>query len=147
WRQLGTSGSGNHFVEFGMLSLPNAENGLGLAAGEYVALLSHSGSRGAGAAVCSTYSAIAQASLPRRYRDLGRLAWLSLDSEAGQEYLDDMNLMGEYAAANHAVIHRLVAKLLGAEIIGGVENHHNFAWKERHQGRELGSHRKGGTPA
>ena len=58
-----------------------------------------------------------------------------------------MNLMGEYAAANHAVIHRLVTKLLGAEIIAGVENHHNFAWKERHQGRELIVHRKGATPA
>ena len=58
-----------------------------------------------------------------------------------------MNLMGEYASANHAVIHRLVAKLAGAEIIGGVENHHNFAWKERHQGRELIVHRKGATPA
>jgi tRNA-splicing ligase RtcB len=55
--------------------------------------------------------------------------------------------MGEYASANHAVIHRLVAKLLGAEIIAGVENHHNFAWKERHQGRELVVHRKGATPA
>jgi tRNA-splicing ligase RtcB len=147
WRQLGTSGSGNHFVEFGVLSLPSADKDLGLEAGEYVALLSHSGSRGAGAAICSTYSAIAQASLPRRYQDLGRLAWLSLDSEAGQEYWAAMNLMGEYAAANHAVIHRLVAKLLGAEIIGGVENHHNFAWKERHQGRELVVHRKGATPA
>jgi tRNA-splicing ligase RtcB (3'-phosphate/5'-hydroxy nucleic acid ligase) len=147
WRQLGTSGSGNHFVEFGVLSLPSADKELGLAEGEYVALLSHSGSRGAGAAVCSTYSAIAQAALPRRYPDLGRLAWLSLESEAGQEYWAAMNLMGEYAAANHAVIHRLVAKLLGAEIIGGVENHHNFAWKERHQGRELVVHRKGATPA
>src|SRR6476660_7757212 len=147
WRQLGTSGSGNHFVEFGVLSLPIADKELGLEAGEYVALLSHSGSRGAGAAVCSTYSAIAQAALRRRYQDLGRLAWLSLDSEAGQEYWAAMNLMGEYAAANHAVIHRLVAKLLGAEIIGGVENHHNFAWKERHQGKELVVHRKGATPA
>ena len=58
-----------------------------------------------------------------------------------------MNLMGEYAAANHAVIHRLVTKLLGAQIIAGVENHHNFAWKERHDGRELIVHRKGATPA
>jgi tRNA-splicing ligase RtcB len=143
WKQLGTSGSGNHFVEFGVMTLPQNEPQLGLAAGEYVALLSHSGSRGAGAAVCSTYSQTAQQQLPKRYKNLGRLAWLSLDSEAGQEYWSAMNLMGEYASANHAVIHRLVTKLLGAEIIAGVENHHNFAWKERHQGRELFVHRKG----
>jgi tRNA-splicing ligase RtcB len=148
WRQLGTSGSGNHFVEFGVLSLPQEDKGLGLAAGEYVALLSHSGSRGAGAAVCQTYSQIAQASLPRRYKEeLGRLAWLDLDSEAGQEYWRAMNLMGDYAAANHAVIHRLVSKLVGAQIIAGVENHHNLAWKERHRGRDLIVHRKGATPA
>jgi len=147
WKQLGTSGSGNHFVEFGVLTLGHDDQQLGLDAGQYVALLSHSGSRGAGAAVCSTYSAIAQASLPRRYKDLGRLAWLDLESETGQEYWAAMNLMGEYAAANHAVIHRLVSKLLGAQIIGGVENHHNFAWKERHLGRELVVHRKGATPA
>jgi tRNA-splicing ligase RtcB len=147
WKQLGTSGSGNHFVEFGIMSLANDDKQLSLTAGEYVALLSHSGSRGAGAAVCSTYSQVAQAALPRRYKDLGRLAWLSLDSEAGQEYWHAMNLMGEYASANHAVIHRLVSKLAGAEIIAGVGNHHNFAWKERHQGRELIVHRKGATPA
>jgi tRNA-splicing ligase RtcB len=147
WKQLGTSGSGNHFVEFGVLTLAQNDEQLGLKAGDYVALLSHSGSRGAGAAVCSTYSQIAQALLPRRYKDLGRLAWLDLNSEAGQEYWLAMNLMGNYAAANHAVIHRLVSKLAGAEIIAGVENHHNFAWKERHQGRELIVHRKGATPA
>src|SRR5688500_6399117 len=58
-----------------------------------------------------------------------------------------MNLMGDYAAANHDCIHRQVAKLLGAEIIAGVENHHNFAWKETHGGEELIVHRKGATPA
>ena len=58
-----------------------------------------------------------------------------------------MNLMGRYAAANHAVIHRLVTKLLGAGVIAGVENHHNFAWLERHAGREVVVHRKGATPA
>lgn len=147
WKQLGTSGSGNHFVEFGVVTLPADDRELGLAAGKYVALLSHSGSRGAGAAVCSTYSQMAQRLLPKKYKDLGRLAWLDLSCEAGQEYWAAMNLMGEYAAANHAVIHRLVSKLVGAEIIAGVENHHNFAWKERHQGKELIVHRKGATPA
>ncbi|HEX4129539.1 MAG TPA: RtcB family protein [Pirellulales bacterium] len=147
WKQLGTSGSGNHFVEFGLLTLPAADAELRLDAGEYVALLSHSGSRGVGATVCSTYSAIARARLPKRYESAGRLAWLDLDSEAGQEYWAAMNLMGEYAAANHDVIHRLVSKLLGAKIIAGVENHHNFAWKETHSGKEVIVHRKGATPA
>lgn len=147
WKQLGTSGSGNHFVEFGLLTLTERDDELDLDAGEYVALLSHSGSRGAGAAVCSTYSGIAQAQLPKRYEDLGRLAWLDLDSEAGQEYWAAMNLMGDYAAANHDVIHRQVSKLLGSHILAGVENHHNFAWKETHGGKEMIVHRKGATPA
>lgn len=147
WRQLGTSGSGNHFVEFGLFTLDHDSPELELPAGEYVALLSHSGSRGTGHAVCSTYSAIAQKGLPPRYRDFGRLAWLELDSEAGQEYWAAMNLMGEYAAANHAVIHRNVTRLAGAHVLGGVENHHNFAWREIHGGREVIVHRKGATPA
>ena len=147
WRQLGTSGSGNHFVEFGLLTLETADEELALAAGEYTALLSHSGSRGVGAAVCSTYNAIVRARLAKHYADFGRLAWLELDSEPGQEYWEAMSLMGQYAAANHDVIHRLVSKLLGAEIIAGVENHHNFAWKEIHGGREVIVHRKGATPA
>jgi tRNA-splicing ligase RtcB len=112
-----------------------------------VGLLSHSGSRGAGAAVCSTYSQLAQRLLPNRFQKLGRLAWLDLSSEAGREYWEAMNLMGRYASANHAVIHRLVSNLLGAHIVAGVENHHNFAWLERHRGRELVVHRKGATPA
>ncbi|MCG8584139.1 MAG: RtcB family protein [Pirellulales bacterium] len=147
WQQLGTSGSGNHFVEFGLLSLTERDDELDLDPGEYVALMSHSGSRGAGAAVCSTYSAIAQSRLPKRYEELGRLAWLDLDSQEGQEYWAAMNLMGDYAAANHDVIHKSVTKLLGAQIVSGVENHHNFAWKEEHGGRDLVVHRKGATPA
>lgn len=147
WKQLGTSGSGNHFVEFGVLTLNDDDADLNLAAGTYVALLSHSGSRGTGASVCSTYSQIAQQRLPRKYKEFGRLAWLDMDTDAGQEYWAAMNLMGDYAAANHAVIHRRVTKLLGATIIGGVENHHNFAWKEQHGGRDLFVHRKGATPA
>lgn len=147
WKQLGTSGSGNHFVEFGVLKLKERAEDLNLDAGEYVALLSHSGSRGTGAAVCDTYSSIARSRLPKQYDDVGRLAWLSLDEAAGQEYWAAMNLMGDYAAANHHVIHRLVSKLLGARIISGVENHHNFAWKEQHGGKDVIVHRKGATPA
>ncbi len=145
WHQLGTSGSGNHFAEFGRLTLDEPD--LGLEAGLYLALMTHSGSRGTGHAVCSTYSSIAEQQLPKRFDDLRRLAWLDLDTDAGQEYWAAMNLMGDYAAANHDVIHRLVASLCGAQIVAGVENHHNFAWKETHAGREVVVHRKGATPA
>jgi len=147
WRQLGTSGSGNHFAEFGLLTLNDDAPDMGLKAGEYVALLSHSGSRGTGASVCSTYSAIARARMPKRFEHLGRLAWLDMNTQEGREYWAAMNLMGDYASANHAVIHRNVTNLLGAEVIAGVENHHNFAWKERHGGEEVYVHRKGATPA
>ncbi len=150
WQQLGTSGSGNHFVEFGVLTIEEgntSDDSFALEPGEYVALLSHSGSRGPGAAVCSTYSNIARTKLPKKYEALKNLAWLTLDSEEGQEYWEAMNLMGRYAAANHEVIHRLVSELVGAEIVTGVENHHNFAWKEMHDGREMIVHRKGATPA
>lgn len=145
WKQLGTSGSGNHFVEFGVVTIDRPE--LGLEPGQYVALLSHSGSRGTGHAVCETYSAMARDQLPRKYARFGRLAWLDMETEAGQEYWAAMNLMGDYAAANHDVIHRNVSHLIGGKIIGGVENHHNFAWKETHGGREVYVHRKGATPA
>lgn len=146
-KQLGTSGSGNHFVEFGELTLEEPDAELGLAAGKYTALMSHSGSRGVGAAVCDTYSSIARRQLPKAHADVGRLAWLSLDTEEGQGYWAAMNLMGQYAAANHDVIHKLISKLLGARIVSGVENHHNFAWLEKHQGRDVVVHRKGATPA
>jgi tRNA-splicing ligase RtcB len=145
WAQLGTSGSGNHFVEFGVVTFTQPD--LGLEPGRYVALLSHSGSRGAGAAVCKTYNDIAMSKLPRVYERFKHLAWLSLDSEAGQEYWQAMNLMGEYASANHHTIHRRVLERAGAASVTAIENHHNFAWKEEHGGRELIVHRKGATPA
>ena len=145
WKQLGTSGSGNHFVEFGTLTLPQAD--LGLSAGIYLALLSHSGSRGTGAAVCEHYSRVAKESHPELPRELSTLAWLDLTSQAGVEYWAAMNLMGEYAAANHACIHREIARHVGAEVLLDIENHHNFAWKEEHAGQELIVHRKGATPA
>ena len=149
WAQLGTSGSGNHFVEFGTFTVENHE--LGLEPGEYVALLSHSGSRGTGAQVCQHYSRVAMDRHGELPKELKHLAWLMLDEAAGQEYWAAMNLMGLYAAANHALIHRHIARRLGASVILDIENHHNFAWKERHviEGveREVIVHRKGATPA
>ena len=97
WKQLGTSGSGNHFVEWGYLYLDDDDDELGLKAGEYLSLLSHSGSRGTGASVCSTYSDMARAVLPPKFEDLGRLAWLEMDTQEGQDYWNGMNLMGRYA--------------------------------------------------
>jgi tRNA-splicing ligase RtcB len=143
--QLGSSGSGNHFVEFGVLTLEKPD--LGLDAGEYLALLSHSGSRGAGAAVADHFCRLAIDRHPELPKPLKRLAWLDLASADGQEYWDCMELMGRYAAANHACIHRAIARHLGAEIRFDLENHHNFAWKEQHDGEELIVHRKGATPA
>jgi tRNA-splicing ligase RtcB len=155
WSQLGTSGSGNHFVEFGVFTVPEPSSGnpspTGLPPGAYVALLSHSGSRGTGASVCDHYSRIAMALHPDLPREHKHLAWLPLDSQEGAEYWAAMELMGRYAAANHALIHHHIARHLGAQVLLDVENHHNFAWKERHvvQGveRELVVHRKGATPA
>jgi tRNA-splicing ligase RtcB len=149
WAQLGTSGSGNHFVEFGLFTAHGAIHDL--EPGTYVALLSHSGSRGPGAAVCEHYSRIAFSQFPDLPSELKRLAWLSLESQEGQEYWAAMELMGRYAAANHALIHRHMAANLGAEPLLDLENHHNFAWKERHVihgvEREVIVHRKGATPA
>ena len=160
WSQLGTSGSGNHFVEFGLftahgaIASPATSASAGhqaLPPGTYVALLSHSGSRGTGAAVCDHYSKIAFSQFPDLPSELKRLAWLSLDSQEGQEYWAAMELMGCYAAANHALIHKHIAANLGAEVLLDLENHHNFAWKERHVingvEQELVVHRKGATPA
>lgn len=144
--QLGTSGSGNHFVEWGTVKLVEG-NRLGVPAGEYAAILSHSGSRGVGATIASYYTRVAMDTcrLPKHAKSL---AWLDMDSEAGQEYWLAMNMAGEYARACHEVIHRKLYKAVGLQPIATVENHHNFAWKEvQANGQELLVHRKGATPA
>jgi len=142
-RQLGTSGSGNHFAEFGVLTiLDDSDCGMP-AIGTYLALMTHSGSRGSGAAVCNHYSKIAKALHPEH----GDLGWLELGTKEGDEYWAAMNLMGEYAAANHDCIHRSITAALSDKPVAQVENHHNFAWKEVHNGREVIVHRKGATPA
>lgn len=145
WAQLGTSGSGNHFVEFGRLKVNDPR--CGLKPGVYLALLSHSGSRGTGAKVCDYYSRVAAEKHPEMKGPEKKLGWLSLSSHEGQEYWKSMELMGEYAAANHYLIHKHLAQNLGAQILISWENHHNFAWKEKHGGEEVIVHRKGATPA
>lgn len=145
-RQMGTSGNGNHFVEFGEIELLPG-NTLGLPAKRYTALLTHSGSRGLGSAIAQHYTQIAMntCKLPRTAQ---QLAWLDLDSEAGQEYWLTMNLAGDYARACHERIHANLLKALGLTALHVVENHHNFAWKDRlADGREVIVHRKGATPA
>jgi len=90
---------------------------------------------------------------PELDKQTQHLAWLELDSHEGAEYWEAMNLMGRYASANHACIHDAIARHLGVDVLAGVENHHNFAWKETHTNPQTGEteelvvHRKGATPA
>jgi tRNA-splicing ligase RtcB len=130
WSQLGTSGSGNHFVEFGALTVTN--EAVGLPRGEYLALLSHSGSRGSGAQIADHYSKLARKLHPELPQDLAHLAWLDLDTDAGQEYWAAMELMGQYAAANHSLIHKFIAKHLRVDVRLDLENHHKLRVEERH---------------
>jgi tRNA-splicing ligase RtcB len=145
WAQLGTSGSGNHFVEYGTLSVESEK--LGVEPRTYLAILSHSGSRGTGSDVAKHYSKVAQGLHGDLPRELVHLAWLDLESADGQEYWAAMELMGRYAAANHELIHRHMVKSLGCEVLYDLENHHNFAWREEYDGEEVIVHRKGATPA
>jgi tRNA-splicing ligase RtcB len=146
WKQLGSSGSGNHFVEFGTVTIPEKDEVLGVETGNYLGLLSHSGSRALGANIANHYTklAIGKRRLPQ---DAKNLAWLNLDEEEGMEYWLAMNLAGDYASACHHIIHQKIAKQLGRQPLKMVENHHNFAWKEKHEGRDVIVHRKGATPA
>ncbi len=158
WAQLGTSGSGNHFVEFGILTLDEpaalwsrpekaGRHAGELAEGKYLSLLSHSGSRGTGGAIAQHYSKLAAKLHPELSKEQSYLAWFDLDSQEGREYWRAMELMGEYSSANHQLIHKKIARNLGVDVLADVENHHNFAWKETHGGREVVVHRKGATPA
>jgi tRNA-splicing ligase RtcB len=146
--QLGTSGTGNHFVEWGEFELKNDAPEMGLKAGKYLALLSHSGSRGVGFKIANAYSRLAMDLHPKLDKSVRHLAWLSMEKDAGREYWISMELAGRFASANHFVIHQRVAHAAGLKEIAHVENHHNFAWKENlENGEEVIVHRKGATPA
>ncbi|RAJ10531.1 tRNA-splicing ligase RtcB [Chitinophaga skermanii] len=145
-KQLGTSGGGNHFVEWGIVTITDVDNEFNLPVGDYVALLSHSGSRALGGQIAQHYSKIAESVCPLP-GDAKKLAYLSMDSEAGQEYWLAMTLAGEYASACHHDIHHRVLTSIGAKLLARVENHHNFAWEETYDGKNYIVHRKGATPA
>jgi tRNA-splicing ligase RtcB len=151
YEQLGTSGSGNHFVEWGAFSLTEDDAELGLKAGEYLALASHSGSRGVGFKIAEHFSAVAQKMHPNLDPKVRHLAWLPMEWHEGQEYWLSMELAGRFAAANHEIIHKRMAKAVGLKAATHIENHHNFAWKEKirvvDEEREVIVHRKGATPA
>ena len=145
-KQMGTSGSGNHFVEFGEVELLEDDPQIGLPKGKYLGILSHSGSRGFGAEIAQYYVRVAaeQCPLPKEAQ---QFAWLDLSTHLGLEYWTAMNLAGDYASACHADIHRRLIRAVGGRLKARIENYHNFAWKEIHDGKEVIVHRKGATPA
>lgn len=146
WTQLGSSGGGNHFVEFGIIEFAAGDDALGVGRGQYLALLTHSGSRGLGATIAGHYTKLAKEICKLPY-EAQNLAYLDLNTAEGQEYWLAMNLAGDYASACHEVIHDKIRTVLGAGLLAKVENHHNFAWKEQFDGEEVIVHRKGATPA
>ena len=132
--QLGTVGSGNHYVD--------------LFADEAGALWVgvHFGSRGFGHTVASAFLALAQGRAWGE-RVPEREALLDLAAPVGHDYWHLMNLAGRYAYAGREWVARHVVRLLGAQELELVHNHHNFAWRETHGGEEVVVVRKGATPA
>ena len=132
--QLGTVGSGNHYVDVFVDEADRIWVGV------------HFGSRGFGHTVASGFLALSQnAKWGQRVPE--REALLGLDTPLGQDYWSLMSLAGEYAYAGREWVARKVVSILGGEERELVHNHHNFAWREEHEGRELVVVRKGATPA
>ena len=137
--QLGTVGSGNHFV-----NLFEDEAGK-------VWVGVHFGSRGFGHRTASGFLALAQGLAFEARAPGGEMdsppVLLEIDSELGRSYVSAMRLAGEYAYAGRDTVVARVLEILGADATHEVHNHHNFAWREHHFGRDLWVIRKGCTPA
>ncbi|MEA2939382.1 MAG: hypothetical protein QOC56_2886 [Alphaproteobacteria bacterium] len=129
--QLGTVGSGNHYVD-----LFEDEAGL-------VWIGVHFGSRGLGH---KTATAFIKAAGGQDGIDVAPTV-LHQDSDLGQQYLAGMKLAGEYAYAGREWVVEKVRSIVGGEVLDMVHNHHNYAWRERHGERDLWVVRKGATPA
>lgn len=141
-RQLGTSGSGNHFAEIVTGERLDSDSGLPEA---FCGLLTHSGSRGVGYALAEHYMRLAASETARTARVPKRYEWLDLDGDAGQEYWAAMTLAGDYARACHEVLHAAFARRAGLTPLLTVDSPHNFAWRENNTDRMV--HRKGATLA
>ncbi|HEV8250088.1 MAG TPA: RtcB family protein [Gaiellaceae bacterium] len=137
--QLGTVGSGNHYV-----NLMEDEEG-------HVWVGVHFGSRGFGHKTASGFLALAQGLAFEARASEGGMdsppVLLETGSELGESYIAAMELAGEYAYAGRDVVVAKVLEILGAEPVHEVHNHHNFAWREEHFGRTYWVIRKGCTPA
>ncbi len=131
--QLGTVGSGNHYVD--IFRDENDDVWVGV----------HFGSRGFGHTIASEFIRRAGAN-PNGNMDLPP-ALLEVSSVDGQEYIEAMHLAGRYAYAGRDWVCAHVTAIIGANIVEEIHNHHNFAWKEMHFGKEYWVVRKGATPA
>ena len=129
--QLGTIGSGNHYVDVFVDERDRVWVGV------------HFGSRGLGHKI-ATHFIKAGGGKDGMFVDP---VLLDVESELGEEYVAAMKLAGRYAHAGRDWVCQKVASILGAEIVEEVHNHHNFAWEEEHDGRNLWVVRKGATPA
>jgi tRNA-splicing ligase RtcB len=137
--QLGTVGSGNHFVD-----IFEDEEG-------WIWVGVHFGSRGFGHRTASGFLNLAAGrafgdKAPGEHMDQPATV-LSLSTDLGQAYWQAMQLAGRYAYAGRDFVVNQVLEILGAQVTDEVHNHHNFAWREQHNGEELIVVRKGATPA
>ncbi|KKN03344.1 hypothetical protein LCGC14_1108650 [marine sediment metagenome] len=148
-RQLGTSGGGNHFADIVLISRIRANVSPEFLPMDHrvkrIGLLTHSGSRGTGHKLATHYTKMAENETKATTRNVPKgHGWLRMDTDAGKEYWEVMQLMGEYALANHEIIHSTFARSSGLQVAGTIFNRHNYAWLNS-KGNYV--HRKGATPA
>jgi tRNA-splicing ligase RtcB (3'-phosphate/5'-hydroxy nucleic acid ligase) len=129
--QLGTVGSGNHYVD--LFTDEHDRVWIGV----------HFGSRGLGHKTATWFLKAAGA---KDGMDVEPCV-IGAESDLGAQYIEAMHLAGEYAYAGRDWVCSRIARLLGATILEEVHNHHNFAWRENHGGEDLWVVRKGATPA
>lgn len=129
--QLGTVGSGNHYVDIFIDDCQRVWIGV------------HFGSRGLGHSI-ATHFVKAGGGIDGVH---AKPVIFDEMSDLGQQYLKCMELAGRYAYAGRDYVCARVAKILRSNIVEEIHNHHNFAWRERHFGKDLWVVRKGATPA